>query len=176
MSDLEHTYTPAEAAEEYGFAPSLLRRYAAIYESLGGTIAQDKRGGRIYSAELLSHFSAARERVKSGEKVEDALRTLELAPTQHVRGVDNSLDAQRALELFERVLSTNEGLKHEIAELRDQLAELTRRQLEVPPAPTAREVELERLNGYMLGELERHRLETEGERQRRPWWQLWGRR
>ena len=176
MSDLEHTYTPAEAADEYGFAPSLLRRYAAIYESLGGRIPQDKRGGRIYSAELLTHFSGARERVKTGEKVEDALRTLELAPVKHVRGVDNSFDAQRALELFERVLSVNEALEQKVAELQDQVAELTRRQLEAPQAPTAREAELERLNGYMLGELERRRLEIERERQRRPWWQLWGRR
>lgn len=134
MSDLERTYTPTEAAEEYGFAPSLLRRYAAIYESLGGTIAHDKRGGRIYSADLLAHFRSARKRVKTGEKVEDALRTLELAPTDHVQDAQTGVDAQQVLTALERVLSSNEALKLEVGELRDQVAELARQQLN-PPEP-----------------------------------------
>ena len=176
MSDLEHTYTPAEAADIYGFAPSLLRRYAAIYESLGGTIAQDKRGGRIYTAELLKHFSAARDRVKTGEKVGDALRTLDLAPAESVRGADSSLDAQRALELFERALSVNEGLQHDVAGLREQVAELQEQVTELAQRRLApdHETELERTNRYLLGELERRRLEADQQAQRRPWWQWWG--
>lgn len=39
-----------------------------------------------------------------------------------------------------------------------------------------RAAELERMNAYLLGELERRRLEGEGQKSGRQWWQWWGRR
>lgn len=129
MEDLERTYSPAEAAEHFDFAPSLLRRYAGIYEATGGTIPHDKRGGRLYSHRLLEHFSAARERVKTGETVEDALLTLDLAPTEAVRDAQAGIDAKHLLDLFERLADANEHIVQEVAELRVQVAQV-QRQLE----------------------------------------------
>ncbi len=136
MDDLERTYSPAEASEDFNFAPSLLRRYAAIYQKAGGTIPHDKRGGRVYSQRLLEHFSAARERVKAGETVEDALRTFDLAPTEAVTDVQNNADAKQVLSLMGRLADANEllmtqqgQLVQEIAELRGQVAQI-REQLE----------------------------------------------
>lgn len=127
MNDLERTYTPAEAAEVFGFAPSLLRRYAAIYEAVGGTIPHDRRGGRIYSQQVLKHFVQARERVKAGETVEDALRTFDLAAVEPVTDTQVYLDAKQVLSHLERVLASNERLEVEVAALRarvEQLAEV----------------------------------------------------
>lgn len=31
----------------------------------------------------------------------------------------------------------------------------------------------QRMNAYLLDELERRRLESEGEKRRKPWWQFW---
>lgn len=173
MDDLERTLTPSEAAEEFGFAPSLLRRYAGIYESLGGTIATDKRGGRIYSAELLKHFSAARKRVQQGERVEDALKTLDLAPPDHEQDTYGMVSAEQVLGVLEALRDSNRELRDELSSLRREVAELSLRQLEAPRDNS--ETELERTNRYLLGELERRRLEAEQKAQRRPWWQLWGR-
>ena len=39
-----------------------------------------------------------------------------------------------------------------------------------------RAAELERMNAYLLGELERRRLEGEGQKSGRQWWHWWGRR
>lgn len=124
MNDLERTYTPAEAAELFNFAPSLLRRYAAIYENAGGTIPHDRRGGRIYNRTMLEHFVQARERVKAGETVEDALRTFDLAPAQAVQDVQKGLDAEQVLSLLERVLASNERLEAEVAALRSEVGAL----------------------------------------------------
>ncbi len=130
MDNVERTYTPTEAAEAFGFALSLLRRYAGIYESIGGSIPHDRRGGRIYSHTILEHFSRARERVKGGETVEDALKTIDLAPTNAVVDTQNSLNANEALRLL--------GGRFDAAiERLEAKVDALQRQLEAPPqAPT----------------------------------------
>lgn len=177
MDDLERTYTPSEASTEFAFAPSLLRRYAAIYEGLGGTIPHDKRGGRLYSRTMLEHFTQARERVKAGETVEDALRTLDLAPQSAVSNVQSETDAKGVLSLLERVLETNEHLTREVVELRAAVREVRQRQLQSPRDQNTELEEQRRLNNYLLGELQRRRIEAEKVGTgKRAWWQVWKRR
>lgn len=173
MDDLERTYTPAEATELIAFAPSLLRRYAAIYEAIGGSIPHDRRGGRIYSGVLLEHFSQARERVRAGETVEDALRTLDLAPTKGVTDVQTTLDAKDLLSLLERLADANEQLAQEVVGLRAEVAEVQRAQLEPPTKDRSELEETRRMNTYLLGELERRAAVAAPSR--RPWWLFWGR-
>ncbi len=132
MDDLERTYSPAEAAEAFSFAPSLLRRYAAIYEAVGGFIPHDRRGGRLYSESVLRHFTQARERVKAGETVGDALRTFDLAAAEAVPDAQTQLDAKQVLSHLERVLASNERLEAEVAALRECIEQLADRQI-LPP-------------------------------------------
>jgi hypothetical protein len=131
MDDLEHTYTPAEAAEAFDFAPSLLRRYAAIYENAGGTIPHDRRGGRVYSRTMLEHFAQAREQVKAGETVEDALRTFDLAPAKAAPDAQTTLDAKQVLSQLERLADANEQHVEGLRVIGTRLEALDRLEAEV---------------------------------------------
>ena len=79
--------------------------------------------------------------MKAGETVEDALRTLDLAPTEAVTDMQNSADAKQVLSLMGRLADANEllttqhgQLLQEIAELRGQVAQV-QKQLETSQNP-----------------------------------------
>lgn len=63
--------------------------------------------------------------------------------------------------------ANNDDLRQTVADLRTQIA--------AAPLDRRKERELEQTNRYLLGELERRRLEAEAVEKARPWWRLWGR-
>ena len=161
--------SPSDAQEQYDLSPSLLRRYALIFEEeLGGTINRDKRGGRLYTPELLEHFKQATERVAMGETVADALRTLH--PSETLAAQEESLSetalSGEVLEVLRQVLSTQETLVSEVRGFREELreasavkaAELEVLRREVAELKTSRGgvVELlERVRGYVVERVRR---------------------
>ena len=115
--------SPADAQEQYNLTGSLLRRYALVYEGLGGDIPRDKRGGRLYTRELLEHFQEAAERVASGATVEDALKTLNVSEKLSAQAemLSGTASGGEALEVLRQVLSAQETLVSEVQGLREEL-------------------------------------------------------
>ena len=115
--------SPSDAQEQYDLTGSLLRRYALIYENLGGSIPRDKRGGRMYTREVLEHFVEASQRVQDGATVEDALKTLTADPGELVAPEAAPALGGEALKVLKHLLSTQEALLEEVKELRSELTE-----------------------------------------------------
>jgi DNA-binding transcriptional MerR regulator len=156
MSDGQMFLLPADAAEQLELSPSTLRRYAAAYEDVHEALPRDRQGRRLWTPEALDRLSAAKELLESGA----------------VNSIKAGLErAQHPTDLPERVqLGRDELLAALVAEvqaLREEVGELRQKQLE--PSET------QRMNAYLLGELERRRLEDKVKKERRAWWRFWQR-
>ena len=122
MNEPIELLSPSDAQEQYDLTGSLLRRYALIYEGLGGTIHRDKRGGRMYTRDVLEHFVEASVRVQEGATVEDALKTL-TADAGELVTQGEPVQSGEALEVLKQVLSTQKELLEEVRGLRSELKE-----------------------------------------------------
>ncbi len=65
-------------------------------------------------------------------------------------------------------------MRRELSELRSESAAM-RRQLDAPKDTSGSEPELARMNAYLLGELERRRLEDEAKKAWQGCWRFWQR-
>lgn len=111
--------SPSDAQEQYDLTGSLLRRYALTFEQLGGNIPRDKRGGRMYTREVLEHFVEATARVQDGATVEDALRVL-TADAGELVTHEPAPDGGAALEVLRQVLSTQKELLEQVKGIREE--------------------------------------------------------
>jgi hypothetical protein len=177
MLSEEMPFTPPEAARQISFSDSLLRRYALIYESIGGHIPTDNRGGRLYPPVILKTFADVREHVKAGEKVKDAMLTV-TAGEQMDLPTETGLQAgaNDALALLRQLVEENKRLNERVAALEDKLDKA----LPTPPESSQAEyiVRLEQLHAeankraqYAMDELKRRDMAPAP---RRSWWP-WGR-
>lgn len=123
----------------------------------------------------------------------EALRVAVTAPlTEELRLLRQSnerlLERLEALERRQLEPANYDTLRAEATSATNQLTdpladqpqgkgEVEQPKLFAEPHPTeeaGRSAELERMNAYLLGELERRRVETEGSSRVRSWWRFWG--
>lgn len=147
---------PADAAEQLELSPPTLRRYAAAYEDVHEPLPRDRQGRRLWTPEALDCLSAAKGLLEAGV----------------VGSIKAGLErGNHLLDLPERVTPDRDDLLiamfEELQALRQGVQELKQKQLE--PGET------QRMNAYLLGELERRRLKDGARRLRRPWWRFWKR-
>jgi len=185
MEGQRSAFHHSEAAKMLGVSPATLRRLAKFYEEAFEPMPTDARGGRVYPDHALKRMQAARSLFDEGRAA-----SLETAFSLLARGETGNSDeiifqanarqpneqlllefrgVRRALEQMSERLDT---LQEENAQLREQVL----KQLEAPNRIASNDTETTRMNQYLLGELERRRLEAEAQQRRRPWWQLWDRR
>lgn len=162
---------PKEVADRLGVSSSGLRRLASLYEGLYGPLPRDSSDSRIWPTEAVERLKAARAVVAQGraKSIQDALQAVESGD----RTASDSLAPRPPQgEALAALVSEMQAMRRELAELRAESAAM-RRQLEAPKDTSGSEPELARMNAYLLGELERRRLEGEGEKRIKPWWRFW---
>lgn len=167
--EVEFTGSSETVAERLGVTTAGLRRLADIYDTVYPPIKRDAKQNRrrVWTYEAISRLERARQLVQE-DRARSIKAALELArdgteiprvtlaaPSQQVTQ-DALLVA--LLEHVQRLEARMETMQH---------------QLEAPKGETTRETELERMNAYLLGELER-RSNLEMQAPRRPWWRWWG--
>lgn len=170
MTDAETYQTPKLVAHQLKVSASGLRRLAAIYEAVYGPLPKDALGGRMWTSEAVARLSSAKalHEVGAVRSVREALERPDGLLSGEIVDLPERHDP---VVLLERVLS-------ELVELRQEVAQLkaTRELPEASGMDTRRAEEAERMNRYLLGELERRRLEAEEARHdRQRWWQFWRR-
>lgn len=152
---------PKLVSDQLGVSPSGLRRLAGIYEAVYGDLPKDAMGGRLWEPQAVARLKAAKALVEAGrvKSIREALERPENSVTNELETLPRKVDASEALM----------SVLEEIQTLKEQVAALQERQLEPPREQTAELEETRRLNAYLLGELERRRLEGE-QAPRRGWW------
>jgi len=164
---METTYqAPKLVASQLRVSASGLRRLAAIYESVHGPLPKDAMGGRLWSTAAVARLQSAKALVDAG-RVKSVREALERPAEQFNAEVAELPSEINTHELVARLFQKVDELHREVMNLKE-------RQLEAQTGSTEREVELERMNAYLLGELQRRRSEVE-QPQHRPWWRLWRR-
>lgn len=178
----EATYAPTQLGERLGTKAGMTRRYHLAYEAVTGeALPRDPiNNGRLVNGEQLAILTQAREKVRMTPSlsVEDAIRQV---THTFVPGAPPALPPQH--ELLAAVVGELRALREqseahsrEVAELREQLRTLNPSSSSDDAVTTelrAHAADLERRNGYLMGELERRsKLEGEAPR-RRPWWRWW---
>lgn len=156
MSENQVLLLPADAAEQLDLSPSTLRRYAAAYEDVHSALPRDRQGRRLWTFKALERLRGAKSLLESGAvgSIRAGLEQLDHPPDL----------PERVRPDHDEVLA---ALVTEVQALRQEVLELKQRQLE--PSET------QRMNAYLLGELERRRQEGESSRRPRPWWRWWSR-
>lgn len=163
------------AAEQLRVSASGLRRLGTIYAEVHGELGREpKTDKRIWTTEVVERLGQARALVEAERyrSIKEALEALD-------RGTDIDVGADLATPMQP---PTPEMLRVLLAEIRllqqrlngverlEAQVEALQRQLEAPGVSTEREAHLEKMNQYLLGELERRsKLESIATR-RRPWW------
>lgn len=164
---------PKEVADRLGVSSSGLRRLASLYEGLYGSLPRDSSDSRIWPTEAVERLEGARALVSQGraKSIQDALQAVETGDRTASGGLAPRPPQVEALAALVREM---QAMRRELAELRSESATM-RRQLDAPQDTSGSEPELARMNAYLLGELERRRLEDEAKKERRAWWQFWQR-
>ncbi len=166
-------YPPGDAARRLDVSPSGLRRYASFYEEIHGELPRDSQGRRMWPGKAVGRLEAAKALMANGQasSIKDALTSLEsgVQPPAESLGVTVPGDALRLL--LEEMKAMREHL--EGVERLELEVQALRRQLDAPGSDVGREVELARMNAYLLGELERRRQEAKTITQRKAWWKFW---
>lgn len=128
---------------------------------------KDSMGGRLWEPQAVARLEAAKVLVDAGrvKSVREALeRPFESVETE-LETLPHKVGASEALEL----------VLVELRDLRAQVATLQDRQLETPREQNAELEEQRRMNQYLLGELERRRLEADQPQHRGFWARVFGR-
>lgn len=171
--DARSIYTPGQAAQLLGVTTQTLRRYAEDYAEVFEPVVQQGRQ-RVFDDVFVARLNQAQ-----------AMQQANMVPSIRV-GLERVRDGVLADELIEGtaqppfeqvVLEQLRALAEMVRQLGEENRTLTDRlkQIEAPSENVGREAELEQMNRYLLGELERRRLEGEQRVPQRPWWRLWGR-
>lgn len=167
-----------DAAEKLGVSASGLRRLGAIYAQVHGELPRERRTEkRIWTSQVVERLGQARALVEAERyrSIKEALEALD-------KGVDIDVATELATPVREPTPEALGVLLQEIRSLQDRLEAVERleaevralrRQLEAPKDTSGSEPELARMNAYLLGELERRRLEGEREKRSKPWWRFW---
>lgn len=168
------------AAERLGVSASGLRRLGAIYAQVHGELPREQRTEkRIWTSEVVERLGQARALVEAERyrSIKEALEALD-------KGIDIDVATELAVPVQVPLPEALGVLLEEIRSLQERLEAVDRleaevralrRQLEAPKATSGSEPELARMNAYLLGELERRRLEDEAKTERRSWWRFWQR-
>lgn len=173
-------FTPTQAAQMLGVSPGTLRRIASIYEAIYGELPTDSRG-RVYPDEAINRLSAARALVADRQTatLEQALK-LEASSLVAVGLPADTQDVFTEVQrLRQQLARQHEALEHQTVLLESMdtmLRELKaeNNQVKSLPASTSDLVEARRMNGYLLGELQRRRGEQLGtQTSKRAWWHFW---
>ncbi len=182
MEPISTIYTPGEAAKILGVTTQSLRRYSVDYGKVFDDVPSHAKQ-RVFSDVIVERLKAAQvlqqrgvvSSIKSGlVRVRDGnIEPGEVNVAATTPFETATLERLERLEQMLRQLHTENGV------LRDQIAAgQETRQLEAltgAPEASRRAEEAERMNQYLLGELERRRLEGEEQVKQRPWWRRWGR-
>jgi hypothetical protein len=167
-----------DAAEKLGVSASGLRRLGTIYAQVHGELPRERRTEkRIWTSQVVERLGQARALVEAERyrSIKEALKALD-------KGVDMDVATELATPVQEPTPEALGVLLQEIRSLQDRLeavdrleaeVQALRRQLEVPKDTTDSEPGLARMNAYLLGELERRRLEDETKKKQRAWWRFW---
>lgn len=167
MSDDGNIYhPPGDAARRLDVSPSGLRRYASFYEEIHGELPRDNQGRRMWSGEAVDRLEAAKALMATGKatSIKEALTALEGGMQPSVEALSVTLPKNALGLLLEEIramqsrLDTVERLELEVQALRRQLEQPSL--FDEPPVnqtKARRSAELERMNAYLLGELERRR-------------------
>ena len=174
--DAQSIYTPGEAAKLLDVTTQTLRRYAEDYAEVFEPVVQKGRQ-REFDALFVARLRQAQELQQANkapsirvglERVRDGIAPEELsehlAQTPFEQTVLKQLQA--LAEMVKQSAEENRALREENRALNNRV-----KQLEAPHVDS--EGEAKRMNRYLLGELERRRLEGEHQAQRRPWWRWW---
>lgn len=159
-----------EVAARLGITPAGLRRLADIYGEVYEPLQRDTHynNRRLWTLVAVERLEAARALVQA-----DRARSIKAALLM----LQSSMETpQEALALPSKEVSKDPvllALLEHVQRLESRM-EAMQRQLEAPKADD-RTAELARMNAYLLGELERRRLEDETARRPGPWWHFWER-
>ncbi len=183
MSEADVYISAAEAASRLAVSGTGLRRLADIYAEVHGPLERDhKTNNRLWTLTVVERLEEARTLMRSGRaaSVKDALVAVAggvEAPVGALSTPARGLaQGGAALEMLAQRFEALERDNREMRRLLQEVLELNRalaRQLEAPKDTSKSEPELARMNAYLLGELERRRLEDETKKRRRPWWRFW---
>lgn len=113
------------AANKINFSTPLLRSYGKVYESLGGRLAHDSQGIKIYGDDLLETFKQVREQVHEGHPIQDAMKLAfegdkTKSKTKKATKQAQPIDKKKLNQL----LQNNTVLSEEIENLRRELKHL----------------------------------------------------
>lgn len=160
-----------EVAARLGITPAGLRRLADIYGEVYEPLQRDTyyNNRRLWTLEAVERLEAARALVQA-----DRARSIKAALLMLQSGVETPQDA---LALSSKEVSKDPLLLAVLEHVQrlESRMEAMQRQLQAPKEDRNPTAELERMNAYLLGELERRRLENEAKKEPRPWWRFWGR-
>ena len=119
------------AAHKIDFSTPLLRSYGKVYESLGGRLAHDSQGIKIYGDDLLETFKLVREQVHEGHPIQDAMRLAfesdksKSKSKTKTRSKTSTKEAQPVdKKKLSQLLQSNAVLSEEIQDLRRELKHL----------------------------------------------------
>lgn len=182
-----------DAAERLGVSASGLRRLGSIYSQVHGELPRERNTEkRIWTSEVIERLAQARALVEAERyrSIKEALEALdrgvadvvvELAPQVQPplpEALEVLLDEIKTLnarlaayEQLEARLASVERLEEEVRAMRQQLEAPKR----IAVIDNSQADELRWMNGYLLGELERRRLEGERNQKKYQWWKFWQR-
>lgn len=113
------------AANKINFSTPLLRSYSKVYESLGGRLAHDSQGIKIYGDDLLEVFKQVREQVHEGHPIQDAMSLAFEADKSKNKSKKTTKQAQPIdKKKLSQLLQSNTVLSEEIEDLRRELKHL----------------------------------------------------
>ena len=113
------------AANKINFSTPLLRSYGKVYESLGGRLAHDSQGIKVYSDDLLETFKQVREQVHEGHPIQDAMKLAFETDKSKSKTKTRTQQAQPIdKKKLTQLLKSNTVLSEEIEDLRRELKHL----------------------------------------------------
>lgn len=113
------------AASKINFSTPLLRSYGKVYESLGGRLAHDSQGIKVYGDDLLETFKQVREQVHEGHPIQDAMKLAFEADKSKSKTKTRTKQAQPIdKKKLTQLLKSNTVLSEEIEDLRRELKHL----------------------------------------------------
>ena len=113
------------AANKINFSTPLLRSYSKVYESLGGRLAHDSQGVKIYGDDLLEIFKQVRDQVHEGHPIQEAMSVAFEADKGKSKTKTRSKQVQPLdKKKLSQLLKNNTVLSEEIEDLRRELKHL----------------------------------------------------
>lgn len=170
--EVEFTGSSEEIAARLGVTTAGLRRLADIYDTVHTPIRRDAKHNkrRVWTYEAIGRLERARRLVQ-----EDRAKSIKAALEIARDGTETPRNALGKLPQGQMQDSLLLALLEHILRLEERVEQM-HHQLEQPKGRTTRETELERMNTYLLGELERRRLVGERlyvTKNSKPWWKFW---